>query len=62
MNGKRASLKLGGPIRPLASFDATVPSFGMPKMPVSSLRLEPVGAVCSATMLGKPCRSVRNRT
>jgi len=31
------ALKLGGPMNPFAGFEATVPSVGMPKRPVSSL-------------------------
>jgi hypothetical protein len=32
-----ASLNFGGPMVPFASFEAAVPSFGMPNSPVSSL-------------------------
>ena len=35
-NAKLASLKLGGPMKPLAWFDATKPSVGMPNRVVSS--------------------------
>jgi hypothetical protein len=31
--------KLGGPMKPFALFDATVPSLGIPNMPVSSFPL-----------------------
>jgi hypothetical protein len=36
-NENFALSKLGGPMKPLAWFETTVPSFGIPKSPVSSL-------------------------